>query len=124
MALYYEVDGVKTEVVEFGPTGQPSALDQAQEILGELFGYQNPNSSYGLLKGGTRPWDQTNNGSPLDDDSLPQQTLIQGDDLSAQWTSILNTAAATNAGNYAYLPLDQNSNTFVALALSNAGIPM
>src|SRR6266702_2001023 len=121
LALFYErADGQKT-VLEFGPTERnPGVSERAAEIATELnLTTRNSPSPFGFLKGGERPW---SNDIYIQDDSRPREILMDDADLSAKWAIMQQAAAQTNAGNFEYRPLVQNSNTFVATALQLADI--
>ncbi len=121
LALFYErADGQKT-VLEFGPTERnPGVSERAAEIATELnLTTRNSPSPFGFLKGGERPW---SNDIYIQDDSRPREILMDDADLSAKWVIMQQAAAQTNAGNFEYRPLVQNSNTFVATALQLADI--
>jgi hypothetical protein len=104
---------VYTVTLEGEPTIRDPGLDaSAAEIGTELLLIQNATSPFGPLIG--------QQGSQIPSGAVVR-TLATGD-LTAQWLSIVDSFNMMNSGQYAYLPLLQNSNSFVAIALVRAGI--
>jgi hypothetical protein len=77
----------------------------------------NDGSPYGFIVGGVRPW------SDALDTQRPAEVLLTGDDLLGEWSTLVAAAGEAFALHYEYRPLQQNSNTFVATLLDNAGLP-
>lgn len=67
----------------------------------------------GVYRAGTYDWQTSNINSTI---------LISGNNLSAQWNTIVQCANTINNSNLQYQPLGQNSNSAVAQCLVNAGI--
>jgi len=79
-----------------------------------LFGETNTDSEFGAI---STIVDTAQSGHL----NRPSETLATGGDLSSQWAAIEQAAQDVN-GNFEYRPLSQNSNTFVAHALEEAGL--
>ena len=62
-------------------------------------------------------------GKGVDPDALdkPHTMIASGDDLSSQWDQMKKFGAGVNATGYEYRPTSQNSNSFAAGALKQAG---
>src|SRR5450830_1084655 len=54
----------------------------------------------------------------------PSQVLITGNDLSAQWATIVQTYSSIASLNLTYSPSTQNSNSVANTALAEAGVPL
>jgi hypothetical protein len=119
MALYYVRSDGTRKVVEFGPAGgNGDASAQSREVaqeFGIIGGDTNRESPFGVLRGGERPWVPR-------DELLDREVLKQGDNLSANWDAIVQTAQRINDGNYKYFPFEQNSNSVVRTAVDAAGL--
>jgi hypothetical protein len=63
-------------------------------------------------------------GEGVDPDALdkPHTMIASGDDLSSQWDQMKRFGASVNATGYEYRPTSQNSNSFAAGALKQAGL--
>ncbi|MGP0090890.1 MAG: hypothetical protein ACLPKB_13170 [Xanthobacteraceae bacterium] len=132
MAIVYDQgDGSDPLVIEAGPqikygegtneqNEQQTTLAWSQVFYGDSVQSSEFNSPFGSLA--VNPPALANLAYP--NGLGPGQVLIQGDDLSSQWATILNLADWINVTNYSYLPMQQNSNTFVSTALEAAGIPL
>src|SRR5712692_1435055 len=119
MALFYDKgDGSKPRVIEFGPAipfnwSLPQlgwlasdTLPGQPEIEGRVAGL---NSPHGALEGKERNWRFVPDDEGPADSPLDREILATGDDLSSKWAIIQATKNRTNANNFAYLPLKQNS---------------
>ena len=128
MAIVYDKgDGTAPKVIEAKPliefegAGTEAQRNEVPRELNELY---NPaaagpgadrNSPFGRLNAF-----ETDRDSSFDRYDL--KVVITGDNLGSKWDAIQGTIGFVNDGNFAYLPLIQNSNTFAAFALQRAGL--
>jgi hypothetical protein len=126
MALFYDKgDGSEPTVIEFSPKNR--SLGIGEEVAGvwsDLQGNRDRTYRFGPLVGDERKWRSRGNDPESNDNLRRKESVAQGDDLSAPWAIIQGTADEANQTRYAYFPLSQNSNTFVAEALARAGLPL
>ncbi len=126
LALYYDDGAGNKQVIEAAPQFNifsPLTFGQvAGETWKELWATTNQNdgSPFGLIVGGVRSWNANN----AKDDARPQEILKQADDLSSVWAGLVADANQKFAAGYEYRDLQQNSNTFVATLLTDAGIKL
>ena len=123
-ALFYQrADGSRvvleatSENVNFMDGGE-----QRDATIAESSGRQNAASPFGrMIVWPERRWNSTD--PFVSDHKNPYRILAEGDDLSAAWKSIQDTANGVNETGYWYRVLSQNSNTFVNTAAERAGLP-
>jgi hypothetical protein len=115
--LYYENSSGDIQTLQGEPAidvNNVGTIPSAEEVLAELTGTNGSSTVFGNLTVQSGP-----NQIPA---GVLSNVLITGLDLSSYWDSIKATADQVNDANIAYMPLLVNSNSFVATALSNAGI--
>ncbi|MGY3581416.1 hypothetical protein ACVIGB_000514 [Bradyrhizobium sp. USDA 4341] len=124
MAIFYTNAAGASTIIEAYAT-VPGPATSASEIVNEEAGHATGSSPFGTITGIERAWNSQFSGNGYlyqQDDLLPQEVLLQGGDLSAAWSSIEASLVSLKSSNYVYMPLLQNSNTFVTAALLAAGL--
>jgi hypothetical protein len=126
MAIVYDKgDGTAPKVIEAKPLAPYSGTDaQREEIPREINELYNPFSK-GPAAERNSPYDRIDARESDRDSSFDRydsKVVITGDNLASQWGAIQGAIDIVNNGNFAYLPLTQNSNTFAAFALQRAGL--
>src|ERR1041385_9418764 len=126
LAIFYErANGDKTVIEAWGANKDTltfsqkagGAIQDAWRLTSDNFG-----SPWGILVGegatGERAWD------PIADGSQVSEILLTGENLSATWGALQTSTLAALAAHYEYRPFSQNSNTFIATILEDAGVPL
>jgi len=57
------------------------------------------------------------------DNTFPQETVMEGNDLSSYWKALQNARNQVDQESYEYRPISQNSNSFADEVLRRAGLP-
>ena len=124
-ALFYEKGDGSRVVLEATSENVDfmDAAEQREATTAESSSRQSAVSPFGrMIVRPERAWDSRD--PFVSDHKNPYKILAEGDDLSAAWKRIQDTANDVNDTGYWYRVLSQNSNTFTTTAAERAGLPI
>src|SRR5947209_15707702 len=103
------------QTLDFGPTHFLGAGDAAGAIFEDMFKNDGRLNQFGLISAGVNA--NATLAKPVD----PYEVIADGNDLSSNWTRMLQFKDSVIFDGYAYKPLSQNSNTSASAALVAGG---